>query len=309
MPTSFWILVVIVLFTIFGVSLNYIKKFFQTKTENGQISLSNGHVYKYRLGERLLRYREPFRKYNGISIVLPKKFPQMVLDSKYNNRSKSIGLAFAREDIISLEGDFDKYYQLFAPKKYQLQALSVITPDLMSIMVNSAYKFDIEIIGKKLHIIHAGKIIGDTAIKKEMLVVATRLLEKLDHRLQSWSEIEGIEKPTDLNLSINDINVITFNNKYYSRTEFIIFVVSLVLAVPFFVASIYSIFHANKTLALAQLAVGFAVFPIICFCTIWFSRSQRKEMYKKINEQVDTQYVYDGYDAANAAEEIGQNDD
>jgi hypothetical protein len=44
--------------------------------------------------------------------------------------------AYARNQMMSLEGDFDKHFQLYAPTDYSRDALYVITPDLMALLID-----------------------------------------------------------------------------------------------------------------------------------------------------------------------------
>jgi hypothetical protein len=47
---------------------------------------------------------------------------------------------------LSLEGDFDKYFTLYCPAERQEDALFVITPDLMALLIDKATPFDVEIV-------------------------------------------------------------------------------------------------------------------------------------------------------------------
>ncbi len=47
---------------------------------------------------------------------------------------------------LSLEGDFDRYFTLYCPKERERDALYVITPDLMALLIDEAAPFDVEIV-------------------------------------------------------------------------------------------------------------------------------------------------------------------
>jgi hypothetical protein len=84
-----------------------------------------------------------------MALQLDRKLPHMVLDSTANNGlfgGSNLPTAFAREQRLSLEGDFDKYFSLYAPKDYERDALYVFTPDLMALLIDEAAPFDVEII-------------------------------------------------------------------------------------------------------------------------------------------------------------------
>jgi hypothetical protein len=80
---------------------------------------------------------------------LDRRLPQMVLDSKANNGlfgSTNLPKTFSRDQVLSLEGDFDKYFTLYCPRAYERDALYVFTPDLMALLIDNAGAFDVEIV-------------------------------------------------------------------------------------------------------------------------------------------------------------------
>lgn len=85
-----------------------------------------------------------------VRIKLPRRLPNMVLDSKKNNffggRFSNLGVGFPAEQRLSLEGDFDKYFTLYAPAQYKRDALYVFTPDVMHALVMAAHAYDCEVI-------------------------------------------------------------------------------------------------------------------------------------------------------------------
>ncbi len=99
-----------------------------------------------------------YHYYGYIMIQLSKKLPHIVLDSKANNTSlfganlSNLPESFDREQILSLEGDFNKYFTLYAPKEYERDALYVFSPDLMAMFVDQSSEFDAEIVDDKLFI-------------------------------------------------------------------------------------------------------------------------------------------------------------
>lgn len=83
-----------------------------------------------------------------LAMHLGRRLPHMLLDSTQNNMFGATGLAglFARDQVLSLEGDFDRYFTLYCPKEYERDALYVFTPDLMALCIDEAAPFDIEIV-------------------------------------------------------------------------------------------------------------------------------------------------------------------
>lgn len=83
-----------------------------------------------------------------LAIKLDRNLPNMVLDSKQNNSlfGSDLPLHLDRDQILSLEGDFDKYFTLYCPQEYEQDALYVFTPDLMALLIDDASAFDVEIV-------------------------------------------------------------------------------------------------------------------------------------------------------------------
>lgn len=103
-----------------------------------------------------------------VALELDRSLPHMVLDAKANNGlfGSTIGIAFSKDQILSLEGDFNEHFTLYCPREYERDALYVFTPDLMALAIDEAAAFDIEI------------------VDKWMFVYSTRGLDLLDPRLQ-----------------------------------------------------------------------------------------------------------------------------
>ena len=82
-----------------------------------------------------------------LAMNLERRLPHMLLDSLQNNTLLS-GLSglFARDQVLSLEGDFDRYFTLYCPREYETDALYVFTPDLMALCIDEVAPFDVEIV-------------------------------------------------------------------------------------------------------------------------------------------------------------------
>jgi len=88
------------------------------------------------------------RTWGFLAFHLDRRLPNMMLDSKANNGffGSNLPATFDKAQILSLEGDFDTYFTLYAPKEYERDALYVFTPDLMALLIDEASPFDVEII-------------------------------------------------------------------------------------------------------------------------------------------------------------------
>ena len=87
--------------------------------------------------------------YGYIVVKLKRKLPHILLDSRTNGY---LPATMDRHQILSLEGDFDKYFTLYCPKGYEQDALYIFSPDLMQVFINETANYDAEIIDDQLFI-------------------------------------------------------------------------------------------------------------------------------------------------------------
>ena len=93
-----------------------------------------------------------------MALQLDRALPHMVLDSRANNGlfgGTNLPATFTKDQVLSLEGDFNNYFTLYCPKQYERDALYVFTPDLMALCIDNAAPFDIEIIDKWMFVYSA----------------------------------------------------------------------------------------------------------------------------------------------------------
>ena len=93
-----------------------------------------------------------------MALELDRSLPHMVLDSRANNGlfgGTNLPATFTKDQVLSLEGDFNNYFTLYCPKQYERDALYVFTPDLMALCIDEAAPFDIEVIDKWMFVYSA----------------------------------------------------------------------------------------------------------------------------------------------------------
>lgn len=91
-------------------------------------------------------------------IKMPKYLPNVFLDSNKNNTQSTdtIIRQINGAQKYSLEGDFDKFFTLYATSDYQRDMLYFLTPELMALLVDSATDYDIEVIDNSLKLYKPG---------------------------------------------------------------------------------------------------------------------------------------------------------
>lgn len=90
-----------------------------------------------------------------VRIPLERALPHMVLDAKGNNffgLMSNLPDTFGKDQTLSLEGDFDTHFTLYAPKQYERDALYVFTPDVMAALIDNGSGYDMEAIDRDLYI-------------------------------------------------------------------------------------------------------------------------------------------------------------
>lgn len=86
-------------------------------------------------------------RWGYVAVKLDVPLPNIVLDALGNNTlGNTIAAGFSRDQRLSLEGDFDRYFSLYCPAGYEADALYLFTPDIMARFVHHAAELDVEIV-------------------------------------------------------------------------------------------------------------------------------------------------------------------
>lgn len=196
-------------------------------SKHGKLHIGD-HDYPCELGDNLQRISG--QSFSGLAIVLPKELPQIFLDSLANDKIKGQDFLFAPGQKLSLEGDFDKHFQVFVPKKAQSLTLSILTPDVMQTLIAYGTRFDIEIINDHLYITAPTKLFLKRSQEKQLLKIADKLLKEIDHKLASWHE--PIDK-TGLYLEVLEHRAVKVGSHYFSWWGFWFAAFLIMVAVVF----------------------------------------------------------------------------
>ncbi|MGK9149382.1 DUF3137 domain-containing protein [Plantibacter flavus] len=86
-----------------------------------------------------------------LAVTLPAALPHLVLDATKNDGLRSdLPPGVDRSRRISLEGDFDSWFRVYAPDGYGVDARYVLTPDVMSSLISTAAYYNVEIVDDRL---------------------------------------------------------------------------------------------------------------------------------------------------------------
>lgn len=227
-------------------------------SKHGKITVGQ-HDYLCEMGDNIKRISGlPF---SGIDINLPKKLPQIFINSLASDHIKGPDYLFAPGQKLSLEGNFDQYFQVFAPKKAQSLTLSILTPDIMETLTTYGKKFDIEIIENHIYIISASKLFIKKTQEKSLMEIARKLLEEIDHKLASWQESSDNE---DIKLEVQDHRAVRVARHYFSWWGFWLAAFLIVVASFFWYWGLHMITQLSDIdheTGWIVFAVGFFFFP------------------------------------------------
>lgn len=209
-------------------------KSIETRVKNGEL-ISLNRRYKYTIGNNLERYGLQSRSFHGIDIDLPKEFPHIYLDGHKGDKRHGPELVLSNAQKISLEGDFDKYFQAFVPSGYESLALSILSPDVMQTLLKSSDKYDVELFGSHLRLITKSKIHNQPLLQAELLSSAQVVLDEVAHRLRSWSDDDSRNACyATLAVILNDSSYKLFNKLYVRKSVMYAFTITSLIALGFF---------------------------------------------------------------------------
>lgn len=124
--------------------------------------------------------------YSILRIPLPRTLPHIIFDSR-RMKGRQMYFNFDRNQRISLEGNFDQYFDTYFPASYEIDLLSIITPEIMETLIQAS-EFDIEIYGKSL-ILYSPMLPANqapSAIQRASLIrdkLMNNIMTYSDHRL------------------------------------------------------------------------------------------------------------------------------
>lgn len=203
--------------------------------------------------------------YGYVKIPLTRNLPHMVLDGKANNLLGIItGMtdSFDRSQKLSLEGDFDKHFTLYAPKQYERDALYVFTPDVMAILIDEGKRYDMEIVDDELFIYSNA---GFNLVSEAQLTSLVRIVETIGGELRSQTRRYADEKVLDA----REANVVAQEGRRLNKgVNLLAFVVIGIIALNF--AS--SILDSRGAPIGAYLYAGIGLIIVLAICVRFLSR-------------------------------------
>jgi hypothetical protein len=83
-----------------------------------------------------------------------RQFPHLFLEGK------QVGALYSydKSQRLGLEGDFDSYFNLYVPDGEQVDALTILSPDVMQALIDGGRPYDIELDGYAITLISSGSV-------------------------------------------------------------------------------------------------------------------------------------------------------
>lgn len=172
--------------------------------------------------------------YGFVRIKLPRRLPNMILDSKKNNffggRLSNLQTSFTGDQRLSLEGDFDKYFTLYAPEEYKTDALYVFTPDVMQALVDAVHSYDCEVIDDDFYIYSDTKFKFTNKDQYEEILAITRALKP--------ELVQQTDYYADARVGDRSLNIIGEGGKRLKTGIPLWTVITLIIVVGYYILSI-----------------------------------------------------------------------
>jgi hypothetical protein len=208
-----------------------------------------------------------------MEFVLPRTMPHMIIDSVIESHMGStLPIKFDKSQKIELEGDFHKYFDLYAPDQYGVSALTVLAPDAMDALLNHAGLCDIEIIDNRLYFYWPMKTNGP-GLYKEVFETSQEVLEQINDKLKN-GDIFGNTHQAKLHTNLNGEGV---RLKKASAIPIIVFIIVL-----YWLSSFSSLFLGD--IRFVGYIIPYLIQPIIIIAAIvYYLRRQklREEFIKR----------------------------
>lgn len=233
--------------------------FFRVKPNStgGTLTTGSGRQYAYSVGDNLYSY-PAYGNFHGLDISLPFEMPHIYLDS-LKAGGHEVGAVFDTSQRIALEGNFPAYFNVFVPNRYEADALSILTPDVMEVLQTYASDFDVEIYGSHLRVISNRKVLKDADLQDEMLEIADKILTEIEDRERSWTENNTLQA-IDEDLLVYPGKGLRIRGRYMTWTRFWMSLFWLLCTFGIFSAGVYLIYINRITPGLIITVAAIAVY-------------------------------------------------
>jgi hypothetical protein len=119
----------------------------------------------------------------AVRIPLPSEAPRITLRSRRGGGALSVLPRRPNgRSRLRLEGDFSDVFEVSVPTGYEADALYVLTPDLMVILLDESADLDLEIVDSTLHVYFPAVDLTDEAELRSFIAVIAALYDRFGRR-------------------------------------------------------------------------------------------------------------------------------
>ena len=197
----------------------------------------------------------------------------MVLDAKANDTIRSnLPSIFDTSRRLSLEGNFDSYFTLYAPSGNKTDALYLFTPDVMQAFVARASDFDVEIVDDTVYMYRSkGFDLQDADSLAQSVCIIGMLRAQLGKQVERYSAA-STATPTPLSLEQAQMDEVGSANRLKSRNRLHPMQLLWVFLVPAVVVLlIYTLFRGADSSWVIVLLVITVLIVYIAIATSLYS--------------------------------------
>lgn len=191
--------------------------------------------------------------YGYLMFEIPRNVPHMLLDAKDNNfmgMFSNLPTTFRNNQSLSLEGDFNNFFTLYAPKEYETDALYIFTPDVMRVVIENAKTYDIEIIDNKVYLYTAQHL---NLTSKQVIAHAIDVISTLARQLY-----EQTDNYADETISNRSLDSVAQQGKRLNKSH-----VKLAIQLIATVAFLYIFLYFSGDLSFLPLFIGASLLAIV----------------------------------------------
>lgn len=127
--------------------------------------------------------------YSVIVIDTGYELPTFIFDSK-ESLGRQMKFSFDINQKVALEGNFDKYFDVYHSAGYHIDLLNIITPDIMEKLIE-AHDFDIEFYGTKIYLY--SKIASHSKLL-HMINSAQSIAVSIKRNASAYSDVRAVSK-------------------------------------------------------------------------------------------------------------------
>lgn len=254
--------------------ISYVYRIFSSKSRSDTIFI-DGTRYEYEIGDMLMNDANA-SDFSGLVLTLPKRLPHIYIDGHSDERMRGPRYTYPSANKLSLEGDFDRSFQVYALPRYHSLCLSILTPDAMAVLVDLLPQYDVEIVGNQLSIISRRRITKHADRQQALVDALKHIAPQILHRIRSWSEQDAATAGRYA-MRGQPYDIVKFGRSAISSIQFIGAIMFGIPGIGIMAMAIWfwsSPYATNTDIAPWVFGLGFLIFPCSWLIYILIDRNK-----------------------------------